>query len=225
LQILDALFHRPNPDVLEITFDTDVAAKAQFMFRDDGKGLSPDVELVRAISEIRAGTIDFSSIRIAMSPSSIVAATSALRRARIAGQLGKGTIKRSTQRMAGILAMRSAAATAVTGSTDGVLGADPIVVERLCENLKCVFQNHGAVRLRSPLLRPQSSSSTTAAVGGPAELINPRGALLVLPEDLTASFGKSWNLQGQRDRQLINQLINRLFQLVLSPEEARRRRI
>jgi hypothetical protein len=192
LQILGAVFKRPNPDVLDLTFDTDIAARAQLMFsKGDKKILSPSMELMRAIREIRAGAIDLASIRLAMSVPSIVAATSALKRARMAGSLGKGIMKRSTQRMAGILAMRSAAAAAVTGSCDVVYGADPIVVEKICDHLKTIFQSHGAVHLRSPLLRPQSSPSTTVnAVGGPAELLNERGSLLVLPEDLTGSFGK-----------------------------------
>lgn len=109
--------------------------------KDDGKG--PPEELLRTITKIRAGAIDVASIRLAMSAPSIVAATSALKRAKMAGSLGKGIMKRSAQRMAGILAMRSAAAAAVTGSCDVVYGADPVVVEAICDNLKAIFQNHG----------------------------------------------------------------------------------
>lgn len=195
MQILDALFGRANPDVYELTYDTDVAARAQLMFKEGEKGLAaPSAELVRAILEIRAGSVDIANLpSIAMSASAIIAATSALKRARFAGQLGKGAkgtmMKRSTQRMAGILAMRAAAAAAVTGTFDGVHGADPNIVEKICQRLKAIFQSHGAVRMRSPLLRPRSHTSN-ATIGGPAEVINPRGVIVLLPEDLTASFGK-----------------------------------
>ena len=85
---------------------------------------------------------------------------------------------------------RSAAAAAVTGTIDGVHGADPIVVEKMLEMAKSVFQSHGAVRLRCPLLRPRSHTAQISTVAGPAELIDKRGHVLLLPEDLTGPFGK-----------------------------------
>jgi hypothetical protein len=194
LQILQAIFARKTPEVLQLTFDTDVAAKANslhFMGRE--KGLSPYSDLLHAISEIRAGAVTHTSLGpLSMSSSSIMAATSALKRARNAGRLGKGgkaMLKRATQRTAGILAMRAACSTAITGTLDGVLGSDPVIVEAVCESLKVIFEKHGAVRLRSPLLRPRPQSCTETIFGGPAELVNSRGAILVLPEDLTAPFG------------------------------------
>lgn len=196
LQIVSSLFGRQTTDVVDLTFDTDIAARANsYVHTVNGRrGGSPSEELVKAIVDIRAGAVDASSSRsLAMSASSLIAATSALKRARNAGRLGKGgkvMLKRSTQRTAGILAMRAAAAAAVTGALDGVHGADPIVVERICDNLKSTFQSHGAVHLRSPLLRPRTNPAVEGAVGGPAEVINARGAVLLLPEDLTAPFGK-----------------------------------
>jgi hypothetical protein len=130
---------------------------------------------------------------LAMSALSIVAATATLKRARQAGKVaktGKGMLKRATQRTSGILAMRAATAAAVTGSLDGINGADPTIVEYVCEKMKSVFQMHGAARLRSPLLRPRPNPTSTADLGGPAEVISPRGTVLLLPEDLTASFGE-----------------------------------
>lgn len=154
---------------------------------------SPAVELIRAIGSIRSGSVDMASLgSLAMSASSIVAATSSLKRSHNAGQLGKGgkgMLKRSTQRAAGILAMRAAAAAAVTGSLDGVHGADPLIVQKVCKSLESIFQNHGAVRLNAPLLRPRIGA-TKSSLGGPAEVINSRGAVLLLPEDLTAAFGE-----------------------------------
>jgi translation initiation factor 2-alpha kinase 4 len=188
LQIVDAIFSRPNPDLVEFTFDTDIAARSNFL-------LSGNVaeELLRSIGAIRAGAVDMSALSsLAMSSSSIAACTASFKRSRYAGRLGKGgkaMLKQSTQRTAGILAMRAATAAAVTGSLDGVLGADPLIVDRLVELCKGVFHTHGAVCLRSPLLRPRANS-TASSVGGPAEVINSRGVVLLLPEDLTAPFGE-----------------------------------
>ena len=98
-------------------------------------------------------------------------------------------LKRAAQRTAGILAMRAASAAAITGAMDGVHGADPIIVDQICDDIKSIFQIHGAVHLKSPLLRPRPGSMIEGATGGPAEVINARGAVLLLPEDLTASFG------------------------------------
>lgn len=150
--------------------------------------------MLRAVADIRAGAVNLSSIgSLAMSSSSIIAATAALKRARNAGKLGKGgkaLIKRATQRTAGILAMRAAAATAITGRLEGVYGTDPIILETFCQKLKIVFERHGAVLLKTPLLRPRPKGAVDGAVVGPAELINARGTVLLLPEDLTAPFGK-----------------------------------
>jgi hypothetical protein len=191
--ILDKLFKRPTPDLIEVTYDTDIAARANILgtTQIDKRTASPSEALTRAISEIRAGAVDVSSLRnIAMSASSLVAATSALRRARNAGtgnigKGGKGILKRSTQRVAGVLAMTAATSSAITGNLDGVHGADPRVVDSVCSRLIATFQSHGAVRLRSPLLRPRPNTVTVGAVGGPAEIMNTRGSVLLLPEDLT----------------------------------------
>jgi hypothetical protein len=128
-----------------------------------------------------------------MTAPAMVAASAALKRASDAGKLGKGgkdLFKRATQRTAGILAMRAASSSAITGAMDGVLGADPLVVETICKRLAAIFEGHGAVRLNSPLLRPRPSYAFETANGGPTELLNSRGAVVILPEDLTAPFGK-----------------------------------
>jgi hypothetical protein len=195
LEILRSLFGRPTPDFVDLTFDTDIAARANsYALSGGSKRINPPSEdLLKAISDIRAGAVDPSTFQsLAMSASSLVAATAALKRARNSGRLGKGgklMLKRATQRTAGILAMRAASAAAITGAMDGVHGADPIVVAQICDDLKCIFQIHGAVHLKSPLLRPRPGSMIEGAAGGPAEVINARGAVLLLPEDLTASFG------------------------------------
>jgi hypothetical protein len=193
MQILDALFKRPTPDLIESTYDTDIAAIANNLaISQEGKRTaSPSEGLMVAISEIRAGALDPYFLKsIAMNNSSLVAATSALRRARNAGNMGKGgkgiILKRATQRTAGILAMTSATSAAVSGNLDGVHGADPRVVDAICSKLTGIFQCHGAVHLRSPLLRPRPNAAQSGNVGGPAEVMNSRGAILLLPEDLTA---------------------------------------
>jgi hypothetical protein len=179
-----------------LTFDTDIAAKVNSFVNSVGdRRSSPSEELLRAVSDIRAGSVNMSSVgSLAMSSVSLIAATSTLKRARNSGRLGKGgkaaILKRSTQRTAGILAMRAATAAAVSGSLDGVHGADPSIVENVCIRLQSIFERHGAVHLKSPLLRPRPNSSTEGTIaGGPAEVINSRGAVLLLPEDLTAPFG------------------------------------
>ena len=100
-------------------------------------------------------------------------------------------MKRAAQRVAGILAMNAATSAAVTGLADGVHGADPRVVSYVCSQLKSIFEAHGAVQLRSPLLRPRPNSVSSGSTGGLAEMMNSRGTVLLLPEDLTASFARA----------------------------------
>lgn len=191
MQLLDALFKRPTTDLVELTFDTDIAAKANYIGTEGDKRVStPSEGLIRAIRDIRAGAVDVSSF-FAMSNSSLIAATTALRRARTAGNIGKGgskgILKRSAHRAAGVLAISAASAAAIEGTIDGVHGADPKVVETIRGRLTSIFQSHGAVHLRSPLLRPRPNHGTSnVGITGPAEVINSRGNVLLLPEDLTA---------------------------------------
>lgn len=187
-----------------MTFDTDVAAKANsHVKKSEDRSVSLSEELLQAICQIRAGSVSANMFgSLAMNASSLIAATSALKRAKNAGKLDKigsssggiktggAMLKRATQRTAGILAMRAATAAAVTGALDGVHGADPVVVETICNGLRSIFELHGAVHLKSPLLRPRPNPAVTSTVGGPAEVLNERGAVLLLPEDLTATFGK-----------------------------------
>ena len=193
MQILDSLFLRPTPDLIESTYDTDDAAKANNMgLSQEGKrSASPSEQLMIAISEIRAGALDPYFLKsIAMNNASLIAATAALRRARNAGNMGKGgkgiILKRATQRTAGILAMTSATSAAVSGNLDSVYGVDPRVVDTICSKLITIFQCHGAIRLRAPILRPRPNNQQSGSVGGPAEVMNSRGVILLMPEDLTS---------------------------------------
>jgi hypothetical protein len=117
-QILNGIFNRPTSEVIEMTYDTDSAVKANNMGLAKGKGRvpTPSQALMKAIEEIRAGALDTTSLNsgaLAMGASAQVAAATALQRACLAGRIGKGgkgILKRSTQRTAGIIAMRAATA-------------------------------------------------------------------------------------------------------------------
>lgn len=222
LQILEALFGRPTSDLMELTYDSDVAARANSMssrvHSESGtrSTLTPSEGIMKAVSDIRStGSLHIDSLRsVAMSASSMVSAASALRRARLAGKIGKGgkgILKRSTQRCAGIIAMNAATAAAVAGTADGIHGADPRVVESVCSRLRSIFEVHGAVRLRSPLLRPRLNTFQKGAVGGPAEVLNSRGAVLLLPEDLTAPFARTVGRAGAAAANLKRYDIGRVY--------------
>ncbi|KAL7563280.1 hypothetical protein ACA910_016641 [Epithemia clementina (nom. ined.)] len=219
VHILNALFSKPTQDVVDMTFDTDVAVKANNLGQTrSGKNVrTPSEQLMKAISSIRAGAVDVVTLgSLAMSASSMMAATAALNRAELTGRLGKGgkgMQKRATQRVAGILAMRSATAAAVTGALDGVLGADPSVVENVCSSLKQIFRNHGAVQLKTPLLRPRENPPTQISGGaGPVELLNSRGVVLTLPHDLTSPLARSVGRGGSATANLKRFDIDRIYQ-------------
>jgi len=194
IQILDSLFKRQTSDLVEFTYDTDVAAEAntaRTSQKSKGK-VPPFAALVQEIKELRMTTM---TSTLSMNNASLMAATLALRRARNAGNVGKGVkgvMKRSTQRVAGILAMAAATTAALEGNFDGILGADPRLIDSLKEKLSTIFQSHGAVRLKNPLLRPRPiTKNPKVSIGGPAEVLNPRGSVLLLPEDLTAPFARA----------------------------------
>jgi translation initiation factor 2-alpha kinase 4 len=130
-KILEAMFDSATSDLIEMTFDTDVAAKANNLEinADTQQGakrvMSPSEAIMKAITDLRAaGTIDIDSLRsVAMSASSLISATAALRQAKNAGKIGKGAngiLKRSTNKVTGILAMNAATAAAVNGTADGI---------------------------------------------------------------------------------------------------------
>lgn len=196
LEMLTTLFGRNTPGAVDFTYDTDVATKLNSIVHTRSKrSRTPAEELMKAILAIRAGAVSVDAMQsIAMNGSSMVAATQALKRAGNAGKLGKGgkdMLKRATQRTAGVLAMRASASAAINGSIDGILGADPLVVDTICLKMKSIFENHGAVRLSCPLLRPRPNfSENLLDECNPAELMNSRGTVVVLPEDLVGPFGK-----------------------------------
>ena len=172
-----------------------------------------------AIRDIRTGAIDIKFL--SMSNISTVAAMSALNRAKTSSNIGKGIgvkgiLKRSRIRTVGILASRAAAAIAIDGNLDGILGKDPRLVEMISAKLTTIFQSHGAVNLKSPLLRPRYSSSDKTIIGGPEEVLNKRGVSLYLSEDLTASFARAVGRGGQSASNLKRYEIDRVYHKSIS---------
>ncbi|VEU40406.1 unnamed protein product [Pseudo-nitzschia multistriata] len=216
--IVDAIFSKKTSDIDEFTYDTDTAVKANNIGTTT-RTQTPSEGLMRAFRCIRNGTIDVKSL--SMSNMSMVAATSAINRTRNATKLGKeigikGDLKRSRKQTVGILASRAAAAIAIDGNLDGVLGKDPRIVEMITTRLANIFQAHGAVHLKSPLLRPRYSSSDKTIIGGPAEVLNRRGVALCLSEDLTASFARAVGRGGQSASNLKRYEIDRVYHKSLS---------
>mmetsp|Transcript_7742 Transcript_7742/g.19117 ORF Transcript_7742/g.19117 Transcript_7742/m.19117 type:complete len:1794 (-) Transcript_7742:268-5649(-) len=216
--IVDAMFSRKTSDIDEFTYDTDTAAKVNAI-GSDKRGPTPSEGLIRMIRDFRTGSVDIKFL--SMSNISTVAARSALNRARNASKIGKsigvkGILKRSRIRTAGIIASSAAAAIAIDGHLDGVLGKDPRVVEMITARLTTLFQSHGAVHLKSPLLRPRYSSSDKIIFGGPAEVLNRRGVSLYLAEDLTGSFARVVGRGGQSASNLKRYEIDRVYHKSIS---------
>ena len=216
--IVDAIFSRKTSDIDEFTFDTDTAVKANNIGADK-RTPTPSEGLIRAIREFRTGNIDIKFL--SMSNISTVAATSALNRAKNASNKGKGisikgVLKRSRIRTVGILASSAAAAIAIDGNVDGEVGKDPRIVEMITGRLTAIFQSHGAVHLKSPLLRPRHLSSDRTIVGGPAEVLNRRGVSLYLAEDLTGSFARAVGRGGHSASNLKRYEIGRVYHKSIS---------
>lgn len=198
-QIIKALFNRNAMQHVEITYDTDDVAKAQKQIRSSkhGSRSKHPIELLgKSLDQIGGFTSgDVQGFHSsAMNLLSMSAATSTLRRARGAGKIAKGgVLRQSTQHAATVLAMCSATAAAATGHTVGINGADPRVIKYVCDQLTFIFESHGAIPLRPPLLRPKGENDSSTANGStqPAEVINGRGHNLLLPEDLQVNFART----------------------------------
>jgi len=196
MKILEALFERAVPHHVEVSFDTDIAAKAHIL-SFPATGLTNHTPLESLVKGLRnLGAFNHGDIlplrSSTMSSIAISAASASLKRAKNAGNFGramKETDARATHRTAAVLAMSAATVAAVTGHNDGVWGADPRIVKSVCDQLIKIFEVHGAVQLKPPLLRPRDELHR--AMGGPAELMNKQGVVLLLPEDLTVNFARS----------------------------------
>jgi len=198
--ILNYLFDRPTPPSRDIVFDTDISLKSR---------ASSHVELLAAalrslgiysqrdVDSIRSTALGFASC-------SQLASILELKRTRQVTKRptgGSEFLRGAPQRTAINIAALSASSAAITGSADGLLGADPTLVERICDICTETFKQHGATRLDAPLLRPRIDKTSRSegfheadnvmGAGGPAELLNTDGTVLLLPEDLTSTFARA----------------------------------
>jgi len=204
-QILKAIFTQPTPHHVDITYDTDASAKGYNYRLSDKKSRrkhgNPTYALLDALNKLgepNLGNIDGFRSSI-MTPSTIAAAVSALTRARNSGKITLGgkdgeALRGSIGRAALSIAMTSATSAAISGGTDEIPGSDPRVLDSVSTKLRTVFLSHGAVHLQCPLLRPKLTRNQQHIQGlpdgGPAEIMNERGTVLILPDDLTASFAR-----------------------------------
>uniref|UniRef100_A0A6U6FXU5 non-specific serine/threonine protein kinase n=2 Tax=Odontella aurita TaxID=265563 RepID=A0A6U6FXU5_9STRA len=189
-QIIGALFNRPTPHHVEAVYDTDVALK----YLNAGENRATPLDCLRkSLEDMGLTHLDHNEPFSSKSMSSniaLTAAASTFKHAKYAGKGGReGALRGAPQRTAAVLALNSAASAAITGET----GANPRFVGALVEKLRTIFEAHGAVHLKSPLLRPRLTYPTqdANAVGGPAEVIDKNGTVLLLPEDLTANFART----------------------------------
>eukprot|EP00578_Thalassiosira_sp_NH16_P006270 CAMPEP_0181120618 /NCGR_PEP_ID=MMETSP1071-20121207/24259_1 /TAXON_ID=35127 /ORGANISM="Thalassiosira sp., Strain NH16" /LENGTH=1767 /DNA_ID=CAMNT_0023205299 /DNA_START=89 /DNA_END=5389 /DNA_ORIENTATION=+ len=194
-QILSKLFDRPTPTAVMTTFDSEVSIKASMI--DAQHLLAKSLNSVKG-SHWTAHGISYSS---PMSGAAVAAAISSLGRAQHVGNVSGGgkdgeALRGAPQQVATILAMTAASAAAVEGSVDGILGADPRVVETLCCSMSDIFQCHGAVRLQGPLLRPRDSDDLVSSLNKPVELLARRGLVLRLREDLCTNFARAVSRGG-----------------------------
>lgn len=191
-QILSTMFAQPIPNHIEILYDTDVAVKANALMSRKRK--NPKDLLLDALLKLReSNTQSAIEKRInstVLSPQSMNAAAFTLMRARNAVKYS-----RYNRSVAGKTIQSLAMKAATTQQITGLSGADPDVVEYVITSLKEVFQSHGALFLRPPLLRPRLKSvhnqnTNVEVIGCPAELLDERGTVLTLPENLTANFAR-----------------------------------
>jgi len=192
--MLQALFHRQATSIsneIDITWDTDAATKVRGQYPIGGKRCLRAL-LLNHLHEI-GGTSFRDMYRLqshAMNGVAMKAAEESLKRARNVGKI-RGALHHAPQQTAAILAMSAATTAACTGQ---VLGAEPRVVDSICNQLIKVFQSHGAVKISPPLLRPKCRLEKGRE--GYAEVMNERGIQLLLPEDLTVNFARSLGRTG-----------------------------
>ena len=202
------LFERPTADHADSVFDTDVAlrAKGQSHFDFLKTGLRSLGYTQRDIESLRSSSLSTASC-------SQLAAILALKRGRAISKrgIGRGELLRvAPQRTISALAATAAASAGISGSADGILGADPRVVERICDNIREIFQHHGAVHLDGPTLRPRLSHTADGGAG-PAELMSGDGTVLLLPEDTTAGFARAVARGGTAAAAIKRYTISRVF--------------
>lgn len=189
-EVLKAMFDRQTVSMsneIDITWDTDAAAKVREHFPMSGKNslMNSLLDNLREFASF-SGKDKFGLQSSAMNCVAMMAANTALKRASHAGK-----IRGAPHYTASILAMAAATTSASTGHADGFL---PRLTDSICNQLTKIFQSHGAVELKPPLLRPKGRIEN--GKDGHVEVMNERGIILLLPEDLTASFARSIGRAG-----------------------------
>ena len=192
-QILCALFAQLQPYHVEVTYDSDLSIKASHQMRS----VNVQKTLLNLCNKLGGsrwgdieGGIEYLSATNALS---IIAIHSSLQRAQGIEKVGRGLDFGIPQKALSAIAMNASAAS-IMGVTDGVIGSDPRIIEGIKKKLRDVFRLHSAIELSSPLLLPSqgfSKSDDNTKIFNPVELMNKRGHVLLLPEDLTANFARA----------------------------------
>lgn len=208
--ILSKLFDRPTPAAVLTTFDNEVSIRAN---RIDGRRLlTNSLDAVKGSSWRTQGM----SSNNMMSEVAIAAAITALGRAYQVGSVSGGgkegeSYRGASQQAVTILAMTAASSAALEGNSNGILGANPRVVEGLCQKLGDIFQSHGAVRIQGPLVRPRDLNNSVLLHNRPVELLARRGSVLHLREDLMVNFARAVSRGGSSTNNLKRYDINKVF--------------
>ena len=182
------------------SFDTDAIRKANhYITRIPSKKrttVNPREYFNQALRE--TGSIwTYESVKSgAMSNGAIAASVMSLKRSRGVKKVRELEAHRGVGSLAALsLSLSSAASASISGSSDGIFGSDPHVVEYVCSKLVQIFKLHSAVSLSSPTLTPKIGRKTNkgngAVADGPAEVLTDRGSILILNNDFTNSFARS----------------------------------
>lgn len=190
-EILKTMFNRQTAAVsneIDITWDTDSAAKVREFYPLRGKKSVMNT-LLHTLHEVCGSSRkDMAALQSStMNCVAMCGANLALQRSVDMSKIRGAPHKYSTP----VLAMSAAASGAITGNADGFL---PRLTDSICNRLSKIFELHGAVRLKPPLLRPKAH--VDRGRDGLVEFMNERGIVLTLPEDLTCNFARSVGRAG-----------------------------
>ncbi len=189
-EVLNEMFNRQTTSVsneIDITWDTDAAARIRELTPFRGKK-SVMYSLLHNLKDVvgKSGKNATDLQLCAMNSVAMMSANIALKRA-----INAGKCWGIPHLAASVLAMSAAATSAVTGNGDGVV---PRLINSTCCRLRNIFESHGAMELKPPLLRPKIHLDSGRE--GMVEVMNERGIILLLPEDLTSSFARAVGRAG-----------------------------
>jgi len=231
-KLLAALFKQPTGNYVDVMYDTDASIN---LMNIQQKSTSKSIleSFISALNGVGGSSSANTELvrKSAMNLMAMAAATVTLKRARGVEKISKslkagkeGEVLRGVPRLAAsALAFNAGMSAAITGHSEGVHGADPNVIQYICDKLTSIFVAHGAVLLKPPLLRPNpphprtsQSSHTTPESGNQALVMNQRGILLLLPYDLTAGFARSVARGGDVCSRMKRYDIDRVYRGALS---------